>query len=138
MPTYKNETSNRIVADGRTVEPGQTYSSIVYVSSGLGLTKKSDAPMYNPVILEEKVTSNTEIDIPESDPIFGGLLRKFSIHFYVESGEATIYFNSISNTPALELYQGAKWNIKCFERVYNKLIVNVSGTSPKVWVIIER
>jgi hypothetical protein len=131
MPTYKNNTTERITTEANALEPGQQYSSTVYLDhAALGLTKISDLPMHNPVILAGEYTGNQTISIPLS-------AKRFNIHFYQEAGESVIYFNSVANTPPLKLYSGATWNIRVFNREINDIRITLSGGSPALWIIIE-
>jgi len=124
MPIYRNISSLRKELNGKVVESGKEISSLTYYDeNSIGLLKIKDHPMFNPVLLSQVITSNSEILIPKVDnlniPVF-----KYAIHFYVEKGEVSVQFNSIENKPVLNLYTGCRWNIRIFERTIDKLILN--------------
>jgi len=129
MPRYRNDTTTRITGAGQTIDPGMEVSTEVWLSPSLGLTQLSDEPMYNPIILSASYNSAGTVAIPAGE-------RRFAVHFYVETGEVTIHFNSASNTPPLILYAGARWNLRYFERIVND--IRLSGTGFKVYIEIEK
>ena len=137
MPTYRNVLSTRVTLNGKVVEPNQEVCSLIYYrENDAQLLKVKDEPLYNPILLSEKYTDNVVIQVPEYDKL-RQWVTKYSIHFYVESGEVVINYNSSKNTPALKLYAGCKWNERVFERTIDK--IHVQELSKFVlWVIIEK
>jgi hypothetical protein len=130
MPLYKNNATERKTINGQAVEPGQTISTEVYLSPlPTGITKLSDSPFYNPIVLSASYTSTTTVAIPAG-------INRFNLHFYVESGSCTIAFNDAGNTPVLSLYATARWNQRVFDRWCDKVIITIP--SGKVWLIIEK
>jgi len=126
MPTYKNVTSLRQTLSGKTVEPGQIiYTTSYHNENEVKLLKIDDAPYHNPIILSDVVMYKGEIKIPEIDDL-GNRVVKFSIHFFVEKGRVTIRYNSIKNDPPLYLYEAAKWNVRCYDRTINSIIVDAN------------
>ena len=137
MPTYRNVSSIKRLVANRVVEPGAIMASpIIYDSNEAGLLKVSDLPSYNPTLISVKVDKGCEIGVPLKDG-FGNNVSKYSIHLYVESGEVDILFNDVKNVPSLQLYTGAKWNLRCMERTIDKFFVS-SDVAFVLWVIIER
>jgi len=137
MPTYKNITTLKKMINNRVVEPNAEICSPVYYNENdVGLLKTSDFPSHNPVLCSIKVTENKEIMIPEKDNL-GNLVGKYALHFYVAEGEVMIWFNNQKNSPPLQLYKTARWNIRCFERTIDKLFVESEGKF-KLYFIVEK
>ena len=140
MPIYKNVTSTRQSLNGKVVEPNQEiYSLVYYNENDIQLLKVKDEPFYNSILLSEKYKENVDVQVPEYDNLHRWV-TKYSIHFYVESGEVLINYNSLRNGPSLKLYTGCKWNERVFERNIDKIFVRcIQGTNSFVlWIIIER
>lgn len=131
-PTYKNKTTlKRWFMKEGAVEPNGLVESPIFCSDDeLEFMKISDFPMFNPVLFSEKIIENSEIKVP----LVSG---KYTLHFYVESGNVTIWFNSKENKPPLRLYEGAKWNVRCLERIVDKVIVE-SNKEFSLYLIVER
>jgi len=126
MPTYKNVTSQRQNVNGKTVEPGQTILTTSYLNENeVKLLKIEDGPFHNPVLYSEIITEKGKIKIPEIDNM-GVRILKYAIHFYLEKGRVTIRYNSIKNNPPLFLYETAKWNVRCYDRTINSIIIDAS------------
>ncbi len=87
--------------------------------------------MYNPTILSKCLTKDEIIEIPKG-------IEKYSVHLYLEKGEIEVYYDSLTNTPPLWLYSGAKWNQRFFKSGVAKIIVVGKTQEFKLWVIIER
>ena len=117
MPTYKNQ-------------KGQIVQTLTWDPKNNELPKISDSPMYNPMILSECYGMTSEIKIPEKE-------SRFAIHFYAESGSPTVFYNSKDNQPPLKMYQGMKWNVRVFERIIDKLFIEL-GDDDRLWIEIER
>lgn len=131
MPLYKNTTTERVSLAGMLLDPGEAKAIESWISPlPAGIVKLSDSPMYNPVIYAAKHNAAGTITIPTGE-------TRFNIHIAVTSGEVTVYFSSGSNTPPLVLYNGARWNIKCFERAINDIRLSSAGVF-EAYVIIER
>lgn len=138
MPTYKNVSSIRKEVSGKVVEPNKEVNSLVYYDeNSVGLLKTSDHPMFNPVLLSERYTIDSEIVIPKVDNLKVPV-SKYAIHFCVQSGEVTVRFNSLENNPPLHLYANAKWNLRCFERTIDKILVSGNGSPFTLYIIIEK
>jgi hypothetical protein len=140
MPTYKNVTSTRKELEGKSISPNQTvYSLNHYNEDEVQLLKVDDKPYYNPIIVSTVITKDeTKVKIPQKDDL-GNQLFKYAIHFYVEKGTVKIFYDSMENKPPLILYTGAKWNIRCFERKINDILVyNDSVGDFILYLIIEK
>lgn len=129
MPTYKNSTNARAQIAGRYIEPHGTIESTLWVQEH-GFERVSDKPMYNPVILSERFTQSVTVQIPKKE-------QRFSIHFYAEKGSPKVYYSSKENEPVLKLYTGARWNVRVYERMIEKLEL-VLDADDVLWVQIER
>lgn len=137
MPTYKNVSSLRKELEGKVVEPGAEIRTLTYYKDNdIGLLKISDEPCFNPVIISEAVDRDSEIELPEYDNC-GTRISKFSLHFYLEKGNVTIFYNSYENLPSLKLYEGCRWNNRYFERRINKILVRGTGKF-LLWIIGEK
>jgi len=119
MPTYRNDSGERLVIAGQTVEPGQKIETNVYYYIE-GLTKITDEPYYNPVVSSGKLTlsegAEDTIEIPES------LSERFSVDVYVSSGEIELRINSTDSTPMI-LSAGSRHSEKCMSRIIDKLYI---------------
>lgn len=137
MPVYKNVSTMRKLLNNKVIEPGtEVTSPIYYNENDVQLLKISDEPSHNPVLYSEKIEKECEIVIPKKDS-FGNWINKYTTHFYVESGEITIWTNSKKNAPPLLLYPEARWNVRCFERNVDKFIIE-SGSDFVVFVTVEK
>jgi len=140
MPEYLNGSTKRIVIDGAPIGVGERVTTLEFLdltdtnAFPAGVVKVADAPMYNPIILSKEVTGDETIAIPLVDDL-GNKVTRYTIHFYVETGEPVITFSSASNLPALKLYTGAKWNVRSYGRIINDIRITITGI---VWVIIEK
>ena len=135
MPTYINKSRRVIEVNGRPVRTGETVSSLVWHNHILGLELVDDKPLANSILVSQKCEGECEVAIPTKDA-FGKLVSRYLIHLYVERGCPTVYFSSDKNEPALNLYTGAKWNVRCYERLVEKVIVRGKGQFI-VWVLCE-
>lgn len=132
MPTYRNKSGSPKTIGGQTLSDGEIKRILSWPTGDIdqGIELIDEMPMYNPIILAEKITESKTIYIP------GGETR-FTIHFFAEKGEPTIYYNSKENKPCLKLYHGARWNERLFERVIDKLVVEL-GPENVLWMLIEK
>jgi len=137
MPTYKNVSSLKQTLNGKVVEPGQTVCTPVYYDENdVRLLKVDDAPFFNPIIFSDVITEKGVLQVPEKDNL-GERVVKYAIHFFLESGKILLHYNSEKNDPPLNLYTGCKWNVRCFERTIDKILID-SDENFVLWVIIER
>jgi len=97
MPTYKNNSRGNIImqnTNGEDVQvlPGETIETFK-VYSNSGLTKISDAPLWNRVVNRQTITlSETEQDVA-IDPLTDWII------ILKITDNVTIYCQSITNTP---------------------------------------
>jgi len=129
MPTYKNKNGMTKTIGSNSIRPNE-IKRILTFDTIEGVEMLSETPMHNPTILAVKLTESTIVKIPEGE-------TRFAIHFCVEKGEPVIWYNSKENKPPLKLYEGAKWNERTYERLIDKLIVELPENSI-LWIIIER
>jgi hypothetical protein len=136
-PTYKNVTSLKQTLNGKVIEPGQTVCSTSYFDENdVKLLKVDDAPYFNPIIFSDVITEKGVFKIPERDNL-GERVVKYAIHFFLEKGRVVIRYNSAKNDPPLNLYESAKWNVRCFDRTIDKIIID-SAENFVLNVIIEK
>jgi len=136
-PTYKNVTNQRQILNGKVIDPGQTICTTAYYNENdVKLLKIDDAPHFNPIIFSDVITEKGTVKIPEKDNL-GERVVKYAIHFFLERGRVTIHYNSIKNDPPLNLYESAKWNVRCFERVIDTIVIN-SEENFMLNIIIEK
>jgi len=136
-PTYKNVTSQKQVLNGKVIDPGQTICTTAYYNENeVKLLKIDDAPYFNSTIFSDIITEKGTIKIPERDNL-GEKVVKYAIHFFLERGRVMIRYNNIKNDPPLNLYESAKWNIRCFERTIDTIIID-SNENFVLNMIIER
>jgi hypothetical protein len=132
MPRYKN-TSDRPIQVGLfgVINPGEEIESY-HILDHL-LTRISDEPYFNPVVLSEDYTissGNTqEITISETK-------TPTTIKITCKSGNIEVYFNSLSNTPPLKLFQGESISINN-PTVYDKIILKAIDNS-ECYVVVLR
>jgi hypothetical protein len=88
--------------------------------------------MIHSEVIEEPKT----IEIPFTDQQ-GQKIERFQIHFYQEKETAYVYFNDLTSGPPLILYPSARWNTKCFERIYNKIIIQMDEGG-RMYLLIEK
>lgn len=131
MPTYKNRNGYGKLIGGQSVNPGETKKILSYPTTRMdGVDMVDEMPMYNPTILSEIIKESKVVNIPEAE-------SRFAIHFFAKSGDPVIFYNSIENKPCLRLYEGAKWNERIYERVVDRLIIEMPEGGI-LWLIIER
>lgn len=141
-PTYKNITSSTKLVGGKALNSQETISMFNYLNEKqVDVLKISDKPYFNPVVLSLHLNSTNDeiVEIPDKDNV-GKFIEKYAIHFYLESGEVEIFYNSKDNKPSLLLYPGAKWNVRNFERNINKIFVYNRGMEDKysLYLIVEK
>ena len=91
-----------------------------------------EAP-YNPIFISEVFTKDGQMDLPD--------VKKFLIHFYTETTEVQIWFNSDTNEPPMHLYKGGRWNLRSYDKVLKnirfKFIRENPEVTPRLFVIVE-
>jgi hypothetical protein len=144
MPQYKNNSKVRKVIGNECLEPNSIFESLIYhdIEGVPGIELIRDIPFYSPILVSKKIIGpEAVLEIPKYD-YSGKYVHRYAIHFYVEKGEPIICFNGLENQAPLKLYSGAKWNIKCVQRLINKIYVYTDSTKEKkdlkLWIIIEK
>ena len=133
MPTYKNTSVLRATLGGHTIEPGQSIETAGWFDTSslpIGVIQTFETPFFNPIVLSQKISTNSTVQIPAGTD-------RFFIHVFVESGEVDLLFNSVNNLPALKLYTGAKYGRKIFDRTVNDLRFTFV-TAGVVFLIVEK
>ena len=137
-PTYKNITNQKQELEKRVIMPGEEiYSLSYYNENEIQLLKIGDDPYWNNTILTIKIEKTGEIKIPQKDNL-GKNIDKYAIHFYVEKGQVKIFYNNLNNNPPLFLYETSKWNIRCFTRNIDKIVVKGITEKFVLWIIVEK
>lgn len=131
MPTYKNNTKEPVlIGKDDVIPPGGIVEKLSYLAKPIeGIEKIGDKPMHNQTVFSGKFTANEVVEVPQG-------LTRYTIHLYAEKGEPVIYWNSKENKPHLSLYEGAKWNTRCYERLIDRVIIE-PGECGRVWMNIE-
>lgn len=97
MPTYINNTSASVQAEGTNyVNPGDTYSTIKMLSN-TDLTLLSETPYYNPLLGAETIT----VEASGAAQSYSVSLDSKVIRLTPISGTPRVYINNQNNTPAL-------------------------------------
>ena len=139
MPRYKNETTQMISFNGVTVVPGQTIETDLYYDHAtLGLTKISDIPCYNPVIISQKFSGDSgteEVLIPLE--VNGRKVENFSVDVYCSSGSAKIKYNTTSFDPVIMLYTGDGTKENCIGRLVDKIILEYLEVGTEVCITVK-
>jgi len=131
MPRYTNTGSDVVVVGSIRIEVGQAVDSRIWLTTPLptGITKLADAPIFDVVVLSQKVTSTETIAVPAS------LETNYKIGVYCTAGEVAIQTDTSASTSRL-LGLGMKWEAICLQRTINSLIFTVS--SGTAYLTIER
>jgi len=131
MPTYKNRNGSPKNIGSQSINAGEIKKVLSWPAGDTaGIEMLDEMPMYNPTIYSERITESKTVHIPEGE-------ARFAIHFFAEVGAPIIHYNSKDNKPCLKLYPGAKWNERTYERLIDKLIVELKADEI-LWIIIER
>lgn len=121
MPTYKNNGTDFAILECTRVYPGQTYETLSFIETlPTGVVKLSDDPYYNPVLLDQSITTTTTITVPAG-------ATNVNLVLYAESGSWTAAFNSASNTPVMSIAEGMLITKKFVNRMLNSVILTGSG-----------
>jgi hypothetical protein len=129
MPTYKNNGTDFAILESTRVYPGKTYETLSFIEAlPTDVVKISDAPMFNPVLLDQSITTTTTISVPSG-------ADNVNLVLYAEMGNWTAAFNSASNTPAMTIAQGISVTKKFLNRMLNSVILTGSG---KLYVRIDK
>jgi hypothetical protein len=137
MPKWKNNHASKVIVVGsERIQPGDTVETLGYYDPIVtGATKIADAPFYNPIVASGRITATGEILIPTKDAQ-GNYVSRYQIHMYCGAGGyATITLNDAANLPALVLASGRAWNMRCMERMYEKIQVTLTGASEFFYTI---
>ena len=120
MPKYTNGTNAIIMAGTHRFEAGETLEIREWLNPlPAGITKSSDSPFYDPIILSQKVTSTGPVAIP----VVNG---SYKVRIYVSTGEVSVKFSSSSAT-AILIGAGDYHEVKCMSRSINSVIFTISS-----------
>ena len=123
MPTYLNSSQVTQFIGLQRLEPGEKISTVEWLTSlPAGVTMTAVAPVLDPVILSQKVTATTDIQIPTS------VSGNYKVRIYVATGEVTVRLNQSATPIIIGLYDA--FEVQCLSRTVNELnIVVSSGTA---------
>ncbi len=104
MPSYFNNTAGTITLDGVILPPRQTVVSEKHIKAALptGITKTSDAPYYNFLLLDEVYTTDTDISLSEAFT----KAQLMSVRVRAKSGNVKVYLDSTANEPGFAVLEG--------------------------------
>jgi len=131
MPRYENQGTTQVVVGSIRIEPGQTVDSRIWLTTPLptGIVKLADAPIFDVVVLSQKVTSTETIAVPAS------LETNYKVSVYCTAGDVTVQTDTSASTGRV-LGAGMLWEAICLQRTINSLIFTVSGGT--AYLTIER
>ena len=122
MPKYQNQGTEIVTIGSIRLDPGQTKESRIWLTTPLptNVTKLSDDPIFNRVILSQKITAGITVAIPAS------VDGNYKIGVYCTAGDVTIKTDTTDATGRL-LGTGMLWEAICLSRTINSLIFTVSS-----------
>ena len=131
MPRYTNTGSTQVVVGSIRIEPGQTVDSRIWLTTPLpaGITKLADAPIFDVVVLSQKITATDTVAVPAS------LETNYKVSVYCTAGDVTVQTDTAASTGRI-LGTGMVWEALCLQRTINSLIFTVSGGT--AYLTIER
>lgn len=131
MPKYYNSNTTSVDFEGLHLDPKETKDTYIWLTSlPSGVTKVSDLPMYDTVILSQEVTSPTSVAIPVSTK------GNYKISIYATTGaKATFKLNSSDGTARVV---GAldKFELTCLSRIVDSVIF--TAITGSVFLTVEK
>lgn len=131
MPKYTNGNNTSVDVEGIHFDPKETKETYQWLTTlPSGVTKVSDLPMYDTVILSQKITSPTSVAIPAS------VKGNYKISIYPTTGaEATFKLNSSDSTARVV---GAldKFDLTCPSRIVDSIIF--TAITGSVYLTVEK
>jgi len=123
MPRYYNST-NLDVALGRERIGARSYldSNEIFETANLpaGVSRVSDSPSYNPILLDQNVVATGYVDIPAG-------ITSFKVFLLVENGTWEVRYNTNAMAPAMTLIEGQSKEIPFRIREVEKLHFTGTG-----------
>jgi len=122
MPRYTNTGTDIVVVGSVRIEPGQTVDSRIWLVTPLptGITKLADAPIFDNVILSQKITAGVTVPVPAT------VDGNYKISVFCTAGDVTVQTDTTDSTGRI-LGAGMLWEAICLPRTINSLIFVVSG-----------
>lgn len=121
MPRYQNTGTSIIDVQGIRFDPGQTKDSHIWIATlPAGLVKLLDAPIFDNVILSQKITAGVTVNVPAA------VTDNYKISVFCTAGDVGIKTDTSSATERI-LGTGMEWGAICLSRTINSLIFTVSG-----------
>jgi hypothetical protein len=128
MPAYKNNsTAIRFLLDGMKINPGQVVTNVNnFVTLPSGVSKVSELPVWNPVIVSSRHAGNASDSVIVILPtvINGENVNDYIINIFCSAGRVGVKFNTTSFSPEqlLDLNEGYEEKIRY--RKITKVIIN--------------
>lgn len=130
MPTYTNAATTDEYVDGqRIARNGGQISSAKYattISDPVNVTKTSDLPYYNPVLISATYTvaaAATETITVPSTRTDGTTVQGYHITISCISGKANIFWNTTANTPGMLHVANCVEDIRFSGRFVDKIVI---------------
>lgn len=146
MPTYINNNLVDTAVGGERLAPGASLvTSRVIKTLPAGVTKTSDAPSYNPVLVSTYLEGNSgtaTVSIPSTfvpgDSLAAVPLERFRIRLKCVAGKAYVQFNGNTMNPYLTIVVGDEMIFEIMNRWVDSVVVTYvdSGTKVKVDVLL--
>ena len=129
MPKYLNESAVFVTLEATRVNPGEIYETLSFLENlPAGVSQVDENPFYNPILLDQAVTSTTTISVPAGE-------KNIKLVLYASSGDWTVKFNSANATPVMTLLEGMIDNKKFLNRGLNSIVLTGTG---KIQVRMEK
>ena len=141
MPTYKNNLNVDVALEGNSIPAGETLQTTVYYSSlPTGVTKESDLPSYNPIVVSATESGNLNdvatVNIPT---VLNGIpIEGVEGSIYCADGGVEIRFNDASNDPPIVLGKGYTYNVGVRQRLINTIHLKFTAASSSVVINLQR
>lgn len=132
MPTYTNSGQNRAaLKDGTQIGPGESLQKYEnFLTLPAGVTKTSDLPVWNPVIISSRNTGNSGTDtvtIPTA--VNGKDVETFNLDIFCSAGRVSIKFNDSSFSPPIILASGEGYSEEITFRKITSILVTYEVAS---------
>ena len=145
MPTYKNNNNIDTTLNNKRIPPGGTLETIeFFVDLPAGITKISNDPTWNPVILVEKLSGvaagSDIVVVPEKAIDQQGnnkTVDRYHVDIFCYAGEISVKFNTDSFDPPILLREGEGFRTEVLNRVIDNVRISYIEDSD-IKVVIER
>jgi hypothetical protein len=134
MPTYKNTSQNDVAIGGLRVSPGESVESlVVFPTTPAGITKTSDLPIWNPIIVSEVYTKNTG----QQQIITLPVMQSGRIMLKCTDGTVEVKFNDSAFSPVLKLTENSEpFERQLLDRWVTQIIIDFTTSPSTVEVLV--